>query len=72
MEMNTGRKIKVLHSDNGGKYTSDPFLGDEGVERHFTVREISQQNGCRKDEQDLNGEGSLHVIQCRIIEIFLG
>ena len=26
MEKSTGRKIKVLHSDNGGEYTSDPFL----------------------------------------------
>jgi len=45
--MDTRRKIKVLHSDNGGEYTSDLFLYlclDEGIERHFTVREISQQN----------------------------
>jgi len=26
MEKNTGRKIKVLHSDNRGEYTSDLFL----------------------------------------------
>jgi len=26
MEKNTGRKIKVVHSDNDGEYTSDPFL----------------------------------------------
>jgi len=35
MEKNTGRKIKMLHSDNGGEYTSDPFLQlchDEGIE----------------------------------------
>jgi len=40
--------------DNGGKYTSDPFLQlcrDEGIEIHFTVRETPQQNeGGRKDE----------------------
>ena len=32
---------------NGGKCTSDPFLQlcrDEGIERHFTVRETPQQN----------------------------
>jgi len=43
MEKNTGRKIKVLRSDNGGEYTNDLFLQlyhDEGIERHFTVREI--------------------------------
>ena len=26
VETQTGRKIKVLRSDNGGEYTSDPFL----------------------------------------------
>ena len=47
MEKNTGRKIKVLCSDNDGEYTSDPFLQlchDEDIERHFTVRETPQQN----------------------------
>jgi len=45
MEKNTGRKIKVLCSDNDGEYTSDPFLQlchDEDIERHFTVRETPQ------------------------------
>jgi len=48
MKKNMGWKIKVLRSDHGGEYTSDPFLQqcrDEGIERHFTVRDISQQNG---------------------------
>ena len=34
MEKSTGRKIKVLRSDNGGEYKSDPFLKlycDEGM-----------------------------------------
>ena len=26
MEKSTRRKIKVLHSDNGEEYTSDPFI----------------------------------------------
>jgi len=46
-----GRKIKVLYSDNGGEYTSDPFLHlchDEGIKRHFTLRETPQQNGVAK------------------------
>jgi len=48
LEKSTGRKIKVLRSDNGGEYKSDPFLKicrDEGIDRHFTVRETPQQNG---------------------------
>jgi len=47
-EKNTGRKIKVLRSDNGGQYTNDPFLQlyhDEGIKRYFTIRETPQQNG---------------------------
>jgi len=35
MEKSTRRKIKILSSDNGGEYTSDPFLQlccDEGIE----------------------------------------
>ena len=48
LERSTGRKVKVLRSDNGGEYKSDPFLQlclDEDIERHFTVRETPQQNG---------------------------
>ena len=48
VETQTGRKIKVLRSDNGGEYTSDPFLQvcqNEGIQRHFTVRHTPQQNG---------------------------
>ena len=48
VETQTGRKIKVLRSDNGGQYTSDPFLQvcqSEGIKRHFTVRHTSQLNG---------------------------
>jgi len=48
LEKSTGRKIKVLRSDTGGEYKSDPFLKlrrDEGIDRHFTVRKTSQQNG---------------------------
>ena len=45
MEKSTGKKIKILRSDNGGEYTRDPFLQlyhYEGIEKYFTVREIPQ------------------------------
>jgi len=51
MKKNTGRKIKVLSSDNGGEYINNRFLQlchDEGIERHFTMRETPQQNGVAK------------------------
>ena len=42
IKLQTGWKIKILRFDNEGEYKSDPFLqlySDEGIERHFTVRE---------------------------------
>ena len=48
VETQTGRKIKCLRTDNGGEYRSDPFLKiceEEGIVRHFTVRNTPQQNG---------------------------
>ena len=48
MKLQIGRKIKILRSDNEAECKSDPFLQlchDEGIEQHFIVREILQQNG---------------------------
>ncbi|CAB4307464.1 unnamed protein product [Prunus armeniaca] len=48
IETQSGGKIKTLISDNGGEYKSEPFLKvcqDEGIVRHFTVKETPQQNG---------------------------
>ena len=45
--MQTGRKIKILRFDKGVEYKSDLFLQlfhNEGIERHFTMRETLQQN----------------------------
>ena len=47
MKQSTGRKIKVLCSDNGEEYTNDPFLQlcrDEGIKRYFTVIKTLQLN----------------------------
>jgi len=47
MDTSTGRKSKVLRSDNRREYTGDPFLQlycDEGIERYFTVKKTLQQN----------------------------
>ena len=40
IELQTGRKIKILRSDNGGEYNSDPFVQlccDVGIEKYFTI-----------------------------------
>jgi len=47
MEKSTGKQIKVLCSDNRREYTSDLFVQlcrDEGIKKHFTIRETPQQN----------------------------
>ena len=43
-----GKKIKHLRTYNGGQFCNDQFLKlcqDEGIVRHFTVRDPPQQNG---------------------------
>ena len=48
MENQTGKKIKVLRSDNGGEYTSrafDEYCRQEGIKRSLTVPYTPQQNG---------------------------
>lgn len=44
----TGRKLRVLWSDNGGEYTSrefDQYLKSEGIRHELTVLKNPQQNG---------------------------
>ena len=48
VENQTGRKIKYLRYDNGTEYTDKKFTqfcGENGVQRHFSVRKTPQQNG---------------------------
>ena len=66
VETQTGRKIKVLRSDNGGEYTYDPFLQvcqNEGIKRHFMVRYTLQQN----DVAERINRTLLEKLQCMYI-----
>ena len=48
VENSSGQKLKMLHTDNGGEYTSTEFikyLKKEGVRHEFTVPKTPQQNG---------------------------
>jgi transposase InsO family protein len=59
----TGRKIKVLRSDNGGEYTSKDFSNlciEAGIKREFTVPYNPQQNGVaeRKNRTIIEGNQS--------------
>ena len=46
MELQIGEKIMILKCDNERQYKSDSFLQlclDEGIERHFTVRDSATE-----------------------------
>lgn len=48
VEVQTGAKLKVLHSDNGGEYTSQEFasyLKANGIRHELTVPKNPHQNG---------------------------
>ncbi|MCP4490581.1 MAG: DDE-type integrase/transposase/recombinase, partial [Gammaproteobacteria bacterium] len=47
-EKETGQKLKVLRTDNGGEYTSremQEFLKNEGIKHHLTVPKTPEQYG---------------------------
>ena len=71
VENQTGRKIKVLRSDNGTKYRNDKFsyfCKKEGISRHFTVRDKQQQNGvAERMNQTL-----LEKVRCMLSNAGLG
>jgi transposase InsO family protein len=42
------RKLRVLHTDNGGKFTTAEFTSycvEDGVQRHYSAPYSPQQNG---------------------------
>jgi hypothetical protein len=51
IEKQIGKKIKRLRTDNGSEFTHGQFMRfceDEGIVRHFMVRNTPQQNGVAK------------------------
>jgi hypothetical protein len=47
-EVECGRKLRVLHTDNGDEFTAAEFTSycaDEGVQRHYSTPYSPQQNG---------------------------
>jgi transposase InsO family protein len=48
VEAHTGRKLKVLRTDNSGLYLSKDlraYLSNHGIKHHLTVASTSQKNG---------------------------
>ena len=53
VENQSGKRIKVLRSDNGGEYTSGGFIdfySATGIKREFTVKYNPQQNGVEEQK----------------------
>ncbi|XXG82894.1 hypothetical protein AAC387_Pa10g0771 [Persea americana] len=51
VENQTGRRVKVLRSDQGGEFTSDEFeeyCQEHGIRRRFSIARTPQQNGVVK------------------------
>ena len=47
-EAESGRKLRVLRTDNGGEFTAAEFAAycaDEGIQRHYSAPYSPQQNG---------------------------
>jgi transposase InsO family protein len=47
-ETESGRKLRVLRTDNGGEFTAAEFTAycaDEGIQRHYSAPYSPQQNG---------------------------
>jgi transposase InsO family protein len=48
VERETGKKLKVLQTNNGGEFTSvtfDEYCAGEGIQRHHSAPYTPQQNG---------------------------
>ena len=45
VERSTGRKLKTLHTDNGGECRVKSYLRTEGVRHELTVPKTPEQNG---------------------------
>ena len=67
VETQTGRKVKRLHTDNGGEFKNNPFLKvceEEGIVRYFTVRYTPQQNGVAERMNRTLLEKVVYIVQC--------
>ena len=68
MENQTGKKIRVLRTDNGGEYTSNEFMeycSAEGIKKEHTVPHgpyPTAEWSCRVEEQDYGRSSQGHAI----------
>jgi hypothetical protein len=75
-EAECGRKLRVLRTDNGGKFTVAEFASyctDEGVQRHYFASYSPQQNGVvKRRNQTVVGMAQALLKQRGMSAIFWG
>jgi transposase InsO family protein len=70
----TGKKIKILRSDNGGEYTSKGFCDfcvEAGIKREYTVPYNPQQNGVAERKNRSIVEATKAMIHDQSLPMFL-
>ena len=70
----SGKRIKILRSDNGGEYTStefNDFCKEAGIRRELTVPYNPQQNGVAERNNRTIVEASKAMIHDQILPMFL-
>ena len=66
VKRSTGRKVKVLRSDNGGEYISKEFqnyLTKEGIGHQLAAPKAPKQNGT--DESHARRVSEVNAVRCR-------
>jgi transposase InsO family protein len=75
-EVESGRKLKVLRTDNGREFTVTEFAAyctDEGIKRHFSAPYSPQQNGVvERRNQTMVSMARAFLKQCRMPSRFWG
>lgn len=74
MEKFTGRKIKILRSDNGGEHFSNEFISfsrEVGIKRELIVPYNPQNNGVSKRKNITIMEVSKTMIHDEYLPMFL-
>jgi hypothetical protein len=75
-EVECGRKLRVLRTDNGGEFTAAEFTSyctDEGVQRHYSTSYTPQQNGVvERRNQTVVGMARALLKQRRMPAVFWG
>jgi len=68
VERETGKKLKVLRTDNGGEFTSVQFgeyYAGEGIQRHYSAPYSPQQNGVIEHRNQMVVNTARSILRAR-------